>query len=115
MRLALPSTRNTQSIERRILRAARQLIANAHNIDGWLGQAEGDIAIARELAAQGDKRKAKAISQMLAGVIANLENVRLHLGRAARIKHCPTHDDYEDSCHDCYLLQYGKLPKGERQ
>ena len=79
---------------------------NYADADKTLEIAEGNLAIAREL--MGDRKHHKAVGQQLAGIIAALENVRLSLGKAARIKHCPKHEDYEDSCHDCYLLQYGR-------
>ena len=84
---------------------------NYADADKALEIAEGNLAVAREL--MGSRKHHKTVARELGGVVAAIENVRLWLGKAARIKHCPKHEDYEDSCHDCYTLQYGKQ-KGDK-
>ena len=79
---------------------------NYADADKLLEVAEGNLAVAREL--MGDRKTHKVVSQQLSGILAAVETVRLWLGQAGKVKQCPKHSEYEDSCHDCYILQYGR-------
>lgn len=73
-----------------------------------LARAEGVLSIAGGLLAGQLTPKNKAIiARQLAGVVADVETVKAWLTRPA-LKHCPVHEDYQDSCHECYLRQYGR-------
>ena len=80
---------------------------NYNDADRLLEQAEGELAIARQL--MESRKNSEQVYRLLSGVSGACEMVKISIKQLAR--HCAKHDTYTDSCHDCYQVAYrGKKP-----